>query len=80
MLDGFFQLTELVYIHCKLLIVDDRYVIIGSANINDRSQIGNRDSEVITTFFFSLKWLFQQVQDNFQLLVLDFFYLYKKYI
>ncbi|VDN02247.1 unnamed protein product [Thelazia callipaeda] len=39
-------LTELIYIHCKLMIVDDRYVIIGSANINDRSQAGNRDSEV----------------------------------
>uniref|UniRef100_A0A915PPP7 Phospholipase n=1 Tax=Setaria digitata TaxID=48799 RepID=A0A915PPP7_9BILA len=38
--------TELIYIHCKLMIVDDRYVIIGSANINDRSQAGNRDSEV----------------------------------
>ncbi|VDN39767.1 unnamed protein product [Gongylonema pulchrum] len=40
-------LTELIYIHCKLMIVDDRYVIIGSANINDRSQAGNRDSEVL---------------------------------
>ncbi|KAJ1815645.1 hypothetical protein LPJ75_002295, partial [Coemansia sp. RSA 2598] len=29
--------SELVYIHCKLMIVDDRYVIMGSANINDRS-------------------------------------------
>ncbi|VDK80287.1 unnamed protein product [Onchocerca ochengi] len=38
--------TEIIYIHCKLMIVDDRYVIIGSANINDRSQVGNRDSEV----------------------------------
>lgn len=28
------------------MIVDDRIVIIGSANINDRSQLGNRDSEV----------------------------------
>lgn len=28
------------------MIVDDRRVIIGSANINDRSQAGNRDSEV----------------------------------
>ena len=28
--------TELVYIHSKLLIVDDRIVICGSANINDR--------------------------------------------
>ncbi|KAM3718441.1 Phospholipase [Dirofilaria immitis] len=39
-------LSEIIYIHCKLMIVDDRYVIIGSANINDRSQVGNRDSEV----------------------------------
>ncbi|KAJ2828320.1 hypothetical protein FBU31_002946, partial [Coemansia sp. 'formosensis'] len=38
--------TELVYIHCKLMIVDDRYVIMGSANINDRSMVGNRDSEI----------------------------------
>ncbi|KAJ1721323.1 hypothetical protein LPJ53_004147 [Coemansia erecta] len=38
--------SELVYIHCKLMIVDDRYVIMGSANINDRSMVGNRDSEI----------------------------------
>lgn len=38
--------TEMVYIHAKIMIVDDRTVIIGSANINERSQRGNRDSEV----------------------------------
>jgi len=38
--------TELIYIHSKLLIVDDRLVICGSANINDRSFLGSRDSEV----------------------------------
>ncbi|KAF0480564.1 phospholipase D/nuclease [Gigaspora margarita] len=38
--------TEEIYIHSKLMIVDDRYVIIGSANINDRSQLGDRDSEI----------------------------------
>ena len=37
--------TELIYIHSKLMIVDDRYVIMGSANINDRSMTGERDSE-----------------------------------
>ncbi|CAB3404351.1 unnamed protein product [Caenorhabditis bovis] len=42
--------TELIYIHCKLLIVDDETVIIGSANINDRSQVGNRDSEVCCVY------------------------------
>ncbi|XP_054851085.1 phospholipase D2 [Eublepharis macularius] len=38
--------TELVYVHSKLLIADDRRVIIGSANINDRSLLGERDSEL----------------------------------
>ncbi|PIA89491.1 Phospholipase D1 [Cercospora beticola] len=38
--------TEQLYIHAKCMIVDDRSVIIGSANINERSMLGNRDSEV----------------------------------
>ncbi|KAG8228995.1 hypothetical protein J437_LFUL009158 [Ladona fulva] len=38
--------TELVYVHSKLMIVDDRVVICGSANINDRSMLGKRDSEI----------------------------------
>nr|XP_027194709.1 phospholipase D1-like isoform X2 [Dermatophagoides pteronyssinus] len=38
--------TELIYIHSKILIADDKISIIGSANINDRSMLGNRDSEV----------------------------------
>ncbi len=37
---------EIIYIHSKLMIVDDKYVICGSANINDRSMLGKRDSEV----------------------------------
>ena len=35
-----------IYVHSKLMIVDDRVAICGSANINERSQLGNRDSEV----------------------------------
>lgn len=38
--------SEQVYVHDKLLIADDRIAIIGSANINDRSMLGARDSEV----------------------------------
>ncbi|XP_075058234.1 phospholipase D1 isoform X2 [Mixophyes fleayi] len=38
--------TELIYVHSKLLIADDNTVIIGSANINDRSMMGKRDSEM----------------------------------
>jgi phospholipase D1/2 len=38
--------TEQIYVHSKLLIADDRVAVLGSANINDRSQLGNRDSEL----------------------------------
>lgn len=37
--------TEQLYIHAKCMIVDDRTCIIGSANINERSMLGSRDSE-----------------------------------
>lgn len=30
----------------QLMIVDDRRVIMGSANLNDRSQVGDHDSEI----------------------------------
>lgn len=43
--------TEQLYIHAKCMIVDDRQVIIGSANINERSQLGSRDSEVAAVVF-----------------------------
>lgn len=38
--------TEQIYVHSKLLIADDRVAVLGSANINDRSQLGDRDSEL----------------------------------
>lgn len=38
--------TEQLYIHSKAMIVDDRIAIIGSANINERSMKGSRDSEI----------------------------------
>ncbi|WP_374582010.1 phospholipase D-like domain-containing protein [Pseudoduganella sp.] len=38
--------TEQIYVHSKLLIVDDRHIVMGSANINDRSLNGDRDSEI----------------------------------
>lgn len=37
--------TEQLYIHAKCMVVDDRIAIIGSANINERSMLGSRDSE-----------------------------------
>lgn len=38
--------SEELYIHSKVLIADDKLVICGSANLNDRSQLGTHDSEI----------------------------------
>jgi phospholipase D1/2 len=38
--------SEELYLHTKCLIADDKVVIVGSANLNDRSQLGNHDSEI----------------------------------
>ncbi|WBW71606.1 phospholipase D, Pld1 [Schizosaccharomyces osmophilus] len=38
--------TDLIYVHAKIMIADDRVAVIGSANINERSLLGNRDSEI----------------------------------
>jgi phospholipase D1/2 len=40
----FFQ--EELYIHAKICIIDDKTIICGSSNINDRSQLGFHDSEL----------------------------------
>ncbi|KAL4861684.1 hypothetical protein BDV12DRAFT_203765 [Aspergillus spectabilis] len=37
---------EELYVHSKVMLADDRIVIYGSANINDRSQVGDHDSEI----------------------------------
>lgn len=36
----------MIYVHSKGMIVDDEYVILGSANINERSLEGTRDTEI----------------------------------
>ncbi|KAI5018265.1 phospholipase D zeta 1 [Hordeum vulgare subsp. vulgare] len=38
--------TSQIYVHSKLMIIDDRIALIGSANVNDRSLLGSRDSEI----------------------------------
>ncbi len=38
--------TEQIYVHSKLMVVDDLYALLGTANINDRSLLGERDSEI----------------------------------
>jgi phospholipase D1/2 len=57
---------EKIYVHSKLMIVDDRHVICGSANINDRSMLGKRDSEIAAVIrdeeFFESRFDGQPVQ------------------
>ncbi|TYJ96493.1 phospholipase D zeta 2-like [Cucumis melo var. makuwa] len=38
--------TSQIYVHSKLMIIDDCITFIGSSNINDRSLLGSRDSEI----------------------------------
>ncbi|KAB8077009.1 hypothetical protein BDV29DRAFT_70759 [Aspergillus leporis] len=38
--------TEELYVHSKVMVADDRVVVCGSANLNDRSQLGDHDSEI----------------------------------
>ncbi|KAI9741467.1 MAG: hypothetical protein M1818_004273 [Claussenomyces sp. TS43310] len=37
---------EELYVHGKTMIIDDRIVVCGSSNLNDRSQLGVHDSEL----------------------------------
>ncbi|VAH12735.1 unnamed protein product [Triticum turgidum subsp. durum] len=36
----------MIYVHSKMMIVDDEYIIVGSANLNERSMAGYRDTEI----------------------------------
>ncbi|KAF8023326.1 hypothetical protein BT93_F0741 [Corymbia citriodora subsp. variegata] len=36
----------MIHVHAKMMIVDDEYIIVGSANINQRSMDGARDTEI----------------------------------
>eukprot|EP00897_Mesotaenium_endlicherianum_P009843 jgi/Mesen1/8888/ME000535S08197 len=38
--------NEMIYVHSKMVVADDEYVIVGSANINQRSLDGLRDTEI----------------------------------
>jgi len=41
----------MIYVHSKLMIVDDEVAIVGSANINMRSMAGTRDTELAVSCF-----------------------------
>lgn len=39
-------MRQMIYVHSKMMIVDDAYIIVGSANINERSMSGTRHREM----------------------------------
>ncbi|KAL4917434.1 hypothetical protein BDW62DRAFT_201866 [Aspergillus aurantiobrunneus] len=49
--------SEELYVHSKLLITDDRVVVCGSVNLNDRSFKGSRDSELAVVFEDQTPWI-----------------------
>ncbi|KAK4348005.1 hypothetical protein RND71_034344 [Anisodus tanguticus] len=44
--DSFKFQRFMIYVHAKGMIVDDEYVVLGSANINQRSLAGSKDTEI----------------------------------
>jgi len=63
----------MIYVHSKGMIVDDEYVISGSANINQRSMDGSRDTEIAMGGFQPRHtWVARQNRPRGQ--VLDFFH------
>lgn len=52
--------TEQVYVHTKMMVVDDRYAIVGSANVNDRSLLGDRDSE-LAVLVMDTDWSYEDI-------------------
>ena len=46
-------MRQMIYVHSKMIIVDDSYIIVGSANINERSMSGTRSVRICLKYFFS---------------------------
>ena len=38
----------MIYVYSKMILFDHEYIIVGSANINERSMEGNRDRKMAT--------------------------------
>ncbi|GAB2224450.1 hypothetical protein Drorol1_Dr00005210 [Drosera rotundifolia] len=44
--DSYKNRRFMIYVHAKGMVVDDEYVIVGSANFNQRSLAGTKDTEI----------------------------------
>ena len=38
--------SKSIFVHSKVVMADDKLLVVGSANLNDRSFVGDRDSEL----------------------------------
>ena len=75
--DEALPLTSQIYVHSKLMVVDDRTAILGSANVNDRSMLGDRDSElgvVITGAFTFYVCIITEYSAILMLKLNDYYY------
>lgn len=45
----------MIYVHTKMMIVDDLHLVLGSCNLNDRGLTGNDDSEIVISAWPRLK-------------------------
>jgi phosphatidylserine/phosphatidylglycerophosphate/cardiolipin synthase-like enzyme len=45
------SISKQIYVHLKLMIIDDSFLIVGSANINDRSMLPNGDTEICISLY-----------------------------
>ncbi len=40
--------ADLIYVHAKLAVIDDRVLIVGSANLNDHSMFNDTEAALVT--------------------------------
>ena len=40
--------ADLIYVHAKLAVIDDRILILGSANLNDHSMFNDAEAALVT--------------------------------
>ena len=57
---------EAIFIHSKVMIVDNSYVIAGSANINDRSMLGDRDAEANVEIYGQVSVVRKMLQQSLE--------------
>ena len=40
--------ADLIYVHAKVAVIDDRVLIVGSANLNDHSMFNDTEAALVT--------------------------------